>query len=135
MCGSWPAAHLVATANDAWTQFDLDLSEDVVNLGTTTELSLEKLLAADPDFVIASANTQIDLDWMETLEDAGIPTAYFDVNDFQEYPEHAGTLHPPSPAGRISTGRTVWMCRTRLTGLLHGPTAVRPRCCTCAPLR
>lgn len=76
---------LVATANDAWTQFDLDLSEDVVNLGTTTELSLEKLLAADPDFVIASANTQIDLDWMETLEDAGIPTAYFDVNDFQEY--------------------------------------------------
>lgn len=77
--------NLVATANDAWTQFDLGLSEDVVNLGTTTELSLEKLFAAEPDFVIASTNTQLDLDWMETLESAGIPTAYFDVNTFEDY--------------------------------------------------
>lgn len=77
--------NLVATANDAWTQFDLDLSEDVVNLGATTELSLEKLFAAEPDFVIASTNTQLDLDWMETLESAGIPVAYFDVNTFEDY--------------------------------------------------
>lgn len=77
--------NLVATANDAWTQFDLGLSEDVVNLGTTTELSLEKLFAVEPDFVIASTNTQLDLDWMETLESAGIPTAYFDVNTFEDY--------------------------------------------------
>lgn len=76
---------LVATANDAWTQFDLGLGEDVVNLGTTTELSLEKLFAVEPDFVIASTNTQLDLDWMETLEAAGIPTAYFDVNTFYDY--------------------------------------------------
>ena len=76
---------LVATANDAWTQFDLNLSEDVVNLGATTELSLEKLFAVEPDFVIASTNTQLDLDWMETLESAGIPTAYFDVNTFEDY--------------------------------------------------
>lgn len=76
---------LAATANDAWTQFDLNLGENVVNLGATTELSLEKLLAAQPDFVIASVNTQIDLDWMETLEAADIPTAYFDVNTFPEY--------------------------------------------------
>lgn len=77
--------NLVATANDAWTQFDLNLSEDVVNLGATTELSLEKLFAVEPDFVIASTNTQLDLDWMETLESAGIPTAYFDVNTFGDY--------------------------------------------------
>lgn len=76
---------LVATANDAWTQFDLNLSEDVVNLGATTELSLEKLFAVEPDFVIASTNTQLDLDWMEMLESAGIPTAYFDVNTFEDY--------------------------------------------------
>lgn len=76
---------LVATANDAWTQFDLGLDETVVNLGTTTELSLEKLLASEPDFVIASVNTQIDLDWMDTLEAAKIPTAYFDVNAFEDY--------------------------------------------------
>ncbi len=76
---------LVATANDAWTQFDLGLGEDVVNLGTTTELSLEKLLACEPDFALASVNTQIDLDWQETLEAARIPTAYFDVNSFSDY--------------------------------------------------
>lgn len=76
---------LTATANDAWTQFDLGLGEDVVNLGTTTELSLEKLLASEPDFVLASVNTQIDLDWQETLESVQIPTAYFDVNSFSDY--------------------------------------------------
>ena len=76
---------LTATADDAWTQFDLGLSEDVVNLGQTTRVSLEKLFDVDPDFVIASVNTQIDLDWKDTLEAAGIPVAYFDVNTFSEY--------------------------------------------------
>ena len=76
---------LVATANDAWTEFDLNLGDDVVNLGKTTQASLEKLLASDPDFIIASTNTQINLDWMETFESAGIPVGCFDVATFEEY--------------------------------------------------
>ncbi|MCC8127707.1 MAG: ABC transporter substrate-binding protein [Clostridiales bacterium] len=76
---------VTATANDAWTSFDLNLSEDTVNLGTTRDLSLELLFACEPDLVIASSNTQIDLDWMETLEGAEIPTLYFDVADFESY--------------------------------------------------
>lgn len=76
---------VVAAADDAWEDFDLELPEDAVNLGMTKELSLEKLFAAEPDFVLASANTQINLEWMETLEAAGIPTAYFDVADFEDY--------------------------------------------------
>ncbi len=76
---------VVATANDAWTSFDLGLDESVVNLGKTTEMSLELLLEADPDFIVASAKTDIDVELMPTFEDMGIPTAYFDVNTFDEY--------------------------------------------------
>ncbi len=76
---------LVATADDAWTSFDLNLPEDTVNLGKTRELSLERLFSCEPQLVIASSNTQIDLDWMETLEQAGIPTLYFDVSNFESY--------------------------------------------------
>ncbi len=76
---------VVATANDAWTSFDLGLDESVVNLGKTTEMSLELLLEADPDFIVASAKTDIDVELMPTFEQMGIPTAYFDVNTFDEY--------------------------------------------------
>ena len=76
---------VVASADDAWEDFDLPLSEDAVNLGMTKELSLEKLFEADPDFVLASSNTKGNVDWLETLEAAGITVAYFEVNDFEDY--------------------------------------------------
>ena len=74
-----------ATADDAWDDFRLELPEDTVNLGGTKSLSLEKLLGADPDFVIASTNTPQHLEWQKNLEDAGITVAYFDVSDFDDY--------------------------------------------------
>lgn len=76
---------VIASADDAWEDFELPLPEDAVNLGMTKELSLEKLFEADPDFVLASSNTQGNVEWMETLEAAGIPVAYFEVNDFDDY--------------------------------------------------
>lgn len=76
---------LVAAPDDAWDDFDLPLGEEVINLGGTKELSLELLIAAEPDFVIASSNTRIDLDWMDTLESMNIPVAYFDVSNFDDY--------------------------------------------------
>lgn len=76
---------VIATADDAWEDLDLPLSEDCVNLGNTKELSLERLLSSQPDFILASANTRQNLEWKETLEAAGIPTAYFDVSDFHDY--------------------------------------------------
>ena len=76
---------VVATADDAWDDLSLELSEDCINLGNTKELSLEQLLSAEPDFVLASANTRQNMEWMETLEAAKIPTAYFDVADFEDY--------------------------------------------------
>ena len=76
---------VIASADDAWDDFDLQLPEDAVNLGMTKELSLEKLFEADPDFVLASSNTKGNVEWLETLESAGITVAYFEVNDFSDY--------------------------------------------------
>lgn len=82
---SLAGGELAASTNTAWTEFHLPLGEGVVNLGTTNHASLEKLLGANPDFVLASSKTQLNLDWRETLETAGIPVAYFDVSSFEDY--------------------------------------------------
>lgn len=74
-----------ATADDAWDDLQLALPEDTVNLGGTKALSLEKLFGANPDFIIASTNTSQHVEWQETLENAGITVAYFDVSDFPDY--------------------------------------------------
>ena len=76
---------VIASADDAWDDFDLPLPEDAVNLGMTKELSLEKLFEANPDFVLASSNTKGNVEWLETLESVGITVAYFEVNDFSDY--------------------------------------------------
>lgn len=76
---------VVASADDAWDDFELPLPEDAINLGMTKELSLEKLFESNPDFVLASSNTQGNVEWLETLEAANIPVAYFEVNDFADY--------------------------------------------------
>ena len=76
---------IIASADDAWDDFELPLQEDAINLGMTKELSLEKLFEANPDFVLASSNTQGNVEWMETLEAAGITVAYFEVNNFDDY--------------------------------------------------
>lgn len=76
---------VIATADDAWDDLSLELSEETVNLGNTKQLSLEQLLAADPDFILASINTRQNIEWQETLDATGIPTAYFDVSDFDDY--------------------------------------------------
>ncbi|MEE0799874.1 MAG: ABC transporter substrate-binding protein [Gemmiger sp.] len=76
---------LTAAANDAWTSFDGLPLDGVVNLGATKEVSLETLIASEPDLVLASCNTEADLDLKPTLEQMGIPVAYFQVSTFEEY--------------------------------------------------
>ena len=75
---------LCAAAEDAWEDFGLEMG-DAVNLGGAHSPSLERLLASDPDFVIASASTAGHLEMRATLEAAGIPVAYFDVDGFDDY--------------------------------------------------
>ena len=75
---------LCAAAADAWEDYDLPL-ENAASLGGAHSPIVETLLAAAPDFVLASASTAADVELMGTLEAAGIPTAYFDVDDFADY--------------------------------------------------
>ena len=74
---------LVAAADDAWEDFSLET--DAVNIGGAHSPSFEKLLSADPDFVIASASTASNVEMKTALSDAGIKVAYFDVDNFEDY--------------------------------------------------
>lgn len=76
---------LVATAHDTWTSFDLDLSEEVADLGSISDPSLETLLAAEPDLIVASCNTTADVELLETFEQMGLSVAYFEVAGFEDY--------------------------------------------------
>ena len=76
---------VIATADDAWDDLNLELSEDTVNLGNTKRLNFELLLAARPDFILASTNTKQNMEWQEALENTNIPVAYFDIDDFEDY--------------------------------------------------
>jgi len=76
---------VIATADDAWEDFGLTLPEDAINLGGTKHLSLELLLSAQPDFILASTNTRQNMELQETLEATQIPVAYFNVFNFSDY--------------------------------------------------
>lgn len=76
---------LVATANDAWTSFDLGLDDSVLDLGGVKEPNFEILLSAQPDLVLASCNTTANVDMRTSLEQANIPVAYFDIQHFSDY--------------------------------------------------
>ena len=74
-----------ATADDAWDDMGLELAEDTVNLGNTHHISVENLLASNPDFIIASSTGKANLEIKDTLEASKIPTAYFEVSGFEDY--------------------------------------------------
>lgn len=76
---------LTAAANDSWESLNLPLGEEVVNLGSIQEPDVEKLVASQPDFVLASVNTEADLALEEILTQTEIPVAYFAVSNFEEY--------------------------------------------------
>lgn len=79
------ADSMVATANDAWESYGLDLAEETVNIGSPMKPNVELVLAAQPDLIIASSLSPSNLELQETFQSAGIPAAYFDVSSFQDY--------------------------------------------------
>ncbi len=79
------ADQIVAATNATWTYFDLPLRDDVVNLGPAKELNLEQLIACEPDLVLASCGTDRNVELESVFDDLGMPVAYFDVNDFDDY--------------------------------------------------
>ncbi len=76
---------LVAAAHDTFTSFDIEDASDIEDLGEVKQINAEKLLASEPDLVIASAKNESQKDLKKQLDQAGIPVAYFDVSDFDDY--------------------------------------------------
>jgi iron complex transport system substrate-binding protein len=76
---------LVATTNSTWIYFDLPLSENVVNLGSSKSISLEQLIACQPDLILASCGSDRNLELENALEQANLTVAYFSVNNFEDY--------------------------------------------------
>lgn len=78
---------VVGACDDSWASLNLDLPEGVINTGKVAEPNLENILSADPDFIIGSVNTSANVELLETFESLGIPCAYFDVSNFEDYLE------------------------------------------------
>ena len=76
---------IVATTDATWKYFDLPLKEDTVNLGSSKELNLEQLIACEPDLVLASCGTDRNVELESILTDMGITTAYFSVDNIDDY--------------------------------------------------
>ena len=76
---------LIAAPKDAWEDFDLELPDTVVDLGSYMKISPEALFDLEPDLIIASANTKSQVEMKETLERARVDVLYFDVNGFEDY--------------------------------------------------
>lgn len=76
---------LVGAASDAVEERGLPLGQDTAVVGSVKEPNLEKVLAADPDFVILSADITGQVGLHQALTDAGIPHAYFRTDTFSEY--------------------------------------------------
>ncbi len=79
-----------AAVNDAFGNYDL--AEETVDLGRMLEPNVEALIAAQPDFVIASAGTDAQVELRDTFESAGLNVAYFEVSNFDDYLNMLDTL-------------------------------------------
>ena len=84
-CLAGGADALVAAADDTFRKFDLPISAETINLGATKDISLEKLLAAQPQLVIASCSTAEQVALEPVLSQMGLNTVYFDVDSFEDY--------------------------------------------------
>ncbi len=83
---------LAGVSSDAQSSYpDLELPEDVEIVGDFSSLSLERIVALDPTFVIMTSGTggrggsSSQADMAESLAGMGIPAALFEVTVFEDY--------------------------------------------------
>lgn len=81
---------LIGTTNDAVTERELDLGDDVAIVGTVKEPNFEEVIASEPDFVILAADIAPQVDFHAALTEAGIPHAYYRADTFDDYLDMLG---------------------------------------------
>ena len=82
----------VGVSDDAFDNFGFDKTK-VAGIGRHTSINLESIMALNPDFVILSGQSDDDAsnngpsqDQLKTsLENSGIPVAFFSVDSFDDY--------------------------------------------------
>lgn len=74
-----------AVTRDAIEERNLDLPEDVIDLGSLKNPNTELLLSSDLDLVILMPSYSAHLALADLLDKAKIPYAYFDVETFDDY--------------------------------------------------
>lgn len=88
LCGG----QLVGTSEDAVTERNLPLGEDVAVVGTVKSPSLELTMALEPDFILLSADVAGHVSLCEALGTLGVPFAYFTANTREDYMDVVRTL-------------------------------------------
>jgi len=75
-----------AVTEDVWDR-GLDVPGDTPVIGTVKSLDLEKIIAAEPDYVLLSADLSQHLSLSESLADMGVAHGYFREDGFEQYRE------------------------------------------------
>lgn len=85
-CWMLAGGQVCAVTRDAADR-NLNLPEDVIDLGSLKEPSLEVILSSNLDLLILMPTLKNHLAIAETLDKAGVNYAYFDVENFADYLE------------------------------------------------
>lgn len=75
----------VAVTQDALQERDLSLPDDIIDLGSLVHPSMEVILSADLDLLLLVSTVETHLALGDTLEKAGIPHAYLNIETFEDY--------------------------------------------------
>lgn len=78
---------LVGITDDALSERNIELGEEVTIVGTVKKPNLELILELEPDFVILSADIASHLEAAQSLDDIGIKHGSFHVELFEDYLE------------------------------------------------
>lgn len=76
---------LAALTEDAYSERGIAPSEKTVNLGSVKTPDIEKMILEGIDFVILNPKITEHAALRDTLENAGMTTAYFEVETFADY--------------------------------------------------
>lgn len=84
-CWLLAGGELQAVTEDIYSERQIEIPETTRDLGALKSPNLEVLMESGAEFVILSANIEEHLALRDTLEKAGMTTAYFSVETFEDY--------------------------------------------------